>query len=45
MNMVDAKDKIDYLYKKVNIQVLSQNNADKFNINQIRKKKSKKLEK
>jgi hypothetical protein len=32
MNMVDAKDKINYLYKKVNIQVLSQNNAGKYNI-------------
>ena len=41
MNMVDAKDKINYLYKKVNIQVLSQNNAGKYNISQIRKKQSK----
>ena len=37
----ETKDKISYLYKKVNVPTISQNNNNgKYNINQIRKKQS-----
>ena len=42
-NINEVKDKINYLYKKVNLSVLTQNNKDKNNANQIRKKNNKRI--
>jgi hypothetical protein len=42
-NINEVKDKINYLYKKVNLSVLTQNNKDKNNANQVRKKNNKRI--
>jgi len=42
-NINEVKDKINYLYKKVNLSVLTQNNRDKNNANKIRKKNNKRI--
>ena len=42
-NINEVKEKINYLYKKVNISVLTHNNKDKNNANQVRKKNNKRI--